>query len=310
MKVLNHIHAEQWSLYHGDSAVILNALPESSVDLTLFSIPFGSLFTYSASERDLGNCRSDAEFFAQYGYISRELLRVIKPGRQTCVHVMNLATTLASHGVIGIRDFRGAVIAHMVEQGFIYHGEWTIQKDPQGTAIRTHAKGLLFVQLERDAAWMRPAIPDNVLVFRKPGQNAVPVRPDVTRDEWIKFAHPVWTDIRETHTLNAVLAREAEDERHLCPLAIDTVERLIRLYSNRGETVLDPFNGIGTSGHVALSLGRRYIGIELKESYYRTAARYLSAAAAAARAGTLFDSLDQEETLLCAGPELEASVTE
>jgi hypothetical protein len=205
-----------WALYCGDSAEVLQGLPSSSVGLTVTSIPFSSLFTYSASDRDLGNCADDAEFFAHLGHITRELLRVTMPGRLACVHVMNLVTTKARDGVEGLRDFRGHTVRHFVEHGWIFHGEVCIDKDPQAAAIRTKAKGLLFVQLHKDSSWMRPALADYVLLFRAPGENPVAVKPDCDNEDWIRWARPIWYGIEETKVLNVAVARENDDERHIC----------------------------------------------------------------------------------------------
>lgn len=275
---------EQWAgenfqLYCGDSAEVLQGLPTASVGLTVTSIPFSSLFCYSASERDLGNCADDAEFFSHLSHITRELLRVTMPGRLACVHVMQLITTLTIHGVIGLRDFRGDTIRHFTEHGFIFHGEVAIDKCPQAAAIRTKAKGLLFVQLHKDSSWMRPALADYLLLFRAPGENPVAVNPDCDNEDWIRWARPIWYGIEETNVLNVQVARENDDERHVCPLQLDTIERAVRLWSNRGDVVLDPFAGIGSTGYVALLHGRRTVGVELKRAYAEVAARNLADAA-------------------------------
>lgn len=290
MNVIHQACGENWALYNADAAEAMQGLPPQSIDLAIFSPPFSSLYTYSPSERDLGNCRSDDEFFEHFGFITRELLRVLRPGRNVCVHVQQLTTTKATHGVIGMRDFRGDVIRHFTQQGFVFHGEVTIDKDPQAQAIRTKAVSLMFATLERDSIWLRPALADFILIFRVPGENRAPIHPDVSRDEWICWARPVWYGIRETDTLNVTVARRNDDERHLCPLQLSTIERCVRLWSNRGETVLDPFNGIGSTGVVAIQFGRRYVGIELKPEYAAVAARNLAAAETAAAAPSLFES--------------------
>jgi len=269
---------EGWRMMLGDSCERLKELPDESIDLSVFSPPFLSLFTYSPTERDVGNSRTDAEFYSHFGLIMDELLRVTKPGRNVAVHVQQVTTTLAVDGVIGVKDFRGGVIAAFKDHGFIYHGEVCIDKDPQAQAIRTHSKGLLFVQLHKDSVASRPALADYIIIFQKPGDNAVPVVPDLTNDEWIEWARPIWYGIRESETLNAAEAREFKDERHVAALQLETVERCIRLWSNKGETVLSPFAGIGTEGYVAVKQGRKYIGIELKGSYFNAACRNLSKA--------------------------------
>lgn len=264
-----------WRLLLGDSCERMQEIETESIDLSVYSPPFQSLYTYSPTERDLGNSRTREQFFTHYGFIIEELLRVTKPGRNTCVHVQQLTSTLNLDGVIGMKDFRGDVIRAYQDAGWVYHGEVTIDKDPQAQAIRTHSKGLLFVQLRKDSTWSRPALADYILLFRKPGDNAVPVQPDITNDEWIEWARPIWYGIKESDTLNRADARENADERHIAPLQLGTIERCVRLWSNPGETVLSPFAGIGSEGYEAVRLGRRFVGIELKPQYYEVAARNL-----------------------------------
>ena len=269
--VTDEEHGPMWSLMLGDSCERMTELSDESVDLSVYSPPFASLFTYSPSPRDLGNSASRGEFFDHYSFIIRENLRITKPGRICAVHVQQLTTTMATNGIIGLTDFRGQVIAAYLEAGWIFHGEVTVDKDPQAQAIRTKAQALMFVTKNRDSSMTRPALADYLLLFRKPGDNAVPIKNDVSNDEWIEWARPVWLDIRETNTLNARVARDAADERHICPLQLDFIERVVRLWSNVGETVFTPFAGIGSEVHTAVRLGRRGIGIELKPSYWRTA---------------------------------------
>jgi DNA modification methylase len=275
VKVLDQAQGEGWIAYNGDSSEILRGLPDGSIDLTVSSPPFASLFTYSASERDLGNSGDRAEFLMHFRFIIRELFRVTKPGRICAMHVQQVATTLAHDGVIGLSDFRGDVIRGFQAENWVYHGEVTIDKDPQQQAIRTHAKALLFVQFRKDSSWSRPAYADYLLFFRKPGENAVPVKPDVSNDAWIKLAHPVWYGIRESNTLNIAAARSQDDERHICPLQLDVIENCIHLWTNPGEVVFDPFGGIGSTPVTALRLGRKGMMIELKPEYYRVAVRNL-----------------------------------
>ena len=278
-----------WRALLGDSCERLAEIPDESVGLSVYSPPFASLFTYSPSPRDLGNNASRDEFFEHYGFIIRENLRVTIPGRICAVHVQQLATTKATHGVIGLTDFRGEVIRAYMGAGWIFHGEVTVDKDPQAQAIRTKAHALMFVTKNRDSSMTRPAMADYLLLFRKPGDNPVPIKTDVSNDEWIQWARPVWLDIRETNTLNARVAREDADEKHLCPLQLDFIERVIRLWSNPGEVVLTPFLGIGSEVHTAVRLGRRGVGIELKPSYWRTAVNNLRALDEEMAAGTLFE---------------------
>jgi len=267
-----------WDLINGDSCEELPKLDADTVDLSVYSPPFSSLFVYSATERDIGNSATHEEFVEHLGYVIRELLRVTKPGRLSCCHIAQVTSTKATHGVIGLIDLRGAMIKAFLEAGWIYHGDICIDKDPQAQAIRTHSKALLFVQLKKDSSWLRPALADYILVFRKPGDNLVPIHPDLSNEDWIEWARPIWYGIRESDTLNAAAGRENDDERHICPLQLGTIERCIRLWSNPGELVLSPFAGIGSEGYEAIRLGRRYIGIELKESYARTAVKNLQTA--------------------------------
>lgn len=269
--ITDDARGENWHLMLGDSCERLAEIPDDSVGLSVYSPPFASLFTYSPSIRDLGNSASRAEFLEHYGYIIRENLRVTMPGRIACIHVQQLTTTKATHGYTGLTDFRGDVIRAYVDNGWHFHGEVTVNKDPQAQAIRTKAHALTFATKNRDSAGTRPALADYLLLFRKPGDNAVPIKNDVSNDEWIEWAQPVWWDIKETNTLNVRVAREDADERHICPLQLDFIERCVRLWSNKGETVLSPFAGIGSEVYTAVKLGRYGLGCELKSSYWRTA---------------------------------------
>ena len=275
----NYMTAEEsgdgWQLWLGDSCERMAEIPDNSVGLSVYSPPFASLFTYSPSPRDLGNNATREDFLEHYSYIIRENLRITMPGRICAVHVQQLTTTMSAHGVIGLTDFRGQVIAAYVDAGWIFHGEVTVDKDPQAQAIRTKAQALMFVTKNRDSSMTRPALADYLLLFRKPGENPTQIKTDVTNDEWIEWARPVWLDIKEPNTLNARVAREAADERHICPLQLDFIERCVRLWSNPGETVFTPFAGIGSEVFVAVKHGRRAIGIELKPSYWQTAVRNL-----------------------------------
>lgn len=310
-----------WKMMLGDSAERIKEVPDESIDLSVFSPPFGALFVYSNTERDLGNSKNESEFFSHFSFITSELYRVMKPGRNICVHVAQLPLTKQTDGVIGIRDFRGDVIRHFVANNFVFHGEVTINKDPQAQAIRTHNKGLLFVQLKKDSSWLRPAFADYVLVFRKPGENAVPIHPDITNNDWISWAHPIWdvatTDedralfdssdlfdlapgtpllwygIRESDTLQGMReARDEKDGKHICPLQLGTIERCIRLWSNPGETVFSPFGGIGSEPYQALKFGRKGIAIELRPSYYEVAVKNLTQAEREAKSGSLLELME------------------
>jgi len=270
-----------WRMLLGDSTERLAELADDSVDMSVFSPPFSSLYTYSASERDLGNSANAGEFWTHFGYIIGHLLRVTKPGRNVAVHVAQVPMTMVADGAIAMRDFRGDTVREFVSRGFVFHGEVTIDKDPQAQAIRTKSKGLLFVQKERDRSWLRPAIADYILVFRKPGENMAPIVHDqITNDEWISWARPIWYGINEYEVLNYIEAREQRDEKHIAALQLETIRRCVRLWSNPGELVLSPFAGIGSEGYVAVELGRRFVGIELKRSYYEAACRNIARAGA------------------------------
>lgn len=286
-----------WELRNGDCVEELATILDDSIDLSVYSPPFMSLYTYTASDRDMGNCATGEEFFAHFGFLQRELLRVTKPGRLTCCHVAQVPAMLSRDGYIGMKDFRGQTIAAFIDNGWIYHGEVCIDKDPQAQAIRTKAKGLLFVQMKKDSSWSRPALADYILVFRKPGDNAVPVTHDgpeaeLTNEQWIQWARPIWYGIRESDTLQVAEARDDKDERHICPLQLGTIERCIRLWSNPGELVLSPFAGIGSEGYEAVRLGRRFLGFELKPQYAAVAAKNLGTAESLKQQTSLF--ADQE----------------
>ncbi len=273
--VTDDAEGDGWRLMLGDSCERMTEIPDNSVGLSVYSPPFASLFTYSPSPRDLGNSASRGEFFEHYGFIIAENLRITMPGRVACVHVQQLTTTKTTHGFSGLTDFRGDVIRAYLGAGWIFHGEVTVNKDPQAQAIRTKAQALMFVTKNRDSAMTRPALADYLLMFRKPGDNETPIKNDVSNDEWIDWAQPIWLDIRETNTLNARVARDDADERHICPLQLDFIERCVRLWSNPGETVFTPFAGIGSEVYVAVERGRRGLGIELKPAYWSQAVKNL-----------------------------------
>ena len=290
--VTDDAQGEGWHLMLGDSCERLTEVADESVDLSVYSPPFASLFTYSPSLRDLGNNATRDDFLDHYGFVIREVLRTTKPGRVSCVHVQQLTTTKATHGYSGLTDFRGQVIQAHVDNGWQFHGEVTVDKDPQAQAIRTKAQALMFTTKNRDSSATRPGLADYLLLFRKPGDNKVPIKTDVSNEEWIEWARPVWLDIKETDTLNAAVARSNADERHICPLQLGFIARCIRLWSNPGETVLSPFAGIGSEGHEALRLGRRFVGCELKPSYWNVAARNLATASRMKDQGDLLSLLD------------------
>lgn len=311
--ITDDAQGDNWRLMLGDSCERLTELADDSIDMSVCSPPFDSLFTYSSSTRDLGNSSSRAEFLEHYRYIVREQLRVTKPGRNACIHVQQLTTSKATHGRIGLSDFRGDVIRLLEEEGWIFFGECTVFKDPQAQSIRTKAHSLMFVTKNRDRAQIRPALADYLLIFKKPGDNAdpIPSEPDageVTNDDWIEWASPIWTDateggwldpdgnlspvwfgIRESDTLNVRVAREDADEKHIAPLQLEFIRRCILLYSKPGETVLTPFAGIGSELYMAVKLGRRAVGCELKPSYWRTAVDNLTNLELEMDIPTLFD---------------------
>lgn len=267
---------DKYALYNGDSCEILKGIPDNSVHFMVYSPPFASLYTYSNSERDLGNCRTRAEFYAQFEYIAQELFRVLMPGRNMSFHCMNLPTSKERDGFIGITDFRGELIRIFERQGFIFHSEVCIWKDPVTAMQRTKALGLLHKQVKKDSCMSRQGIPDYLITMRKPGDNPEPVthtNESFPVDAWQRYASPVWIDINPSNTLQFRSAREDKDERHICPLQLDVIKRAILLWTNPGDIVLTPFLGIGSEAYVALELKRRAIGIELKESYYEQAVK-------------------------------------
>jgi DNA modification methylase len=284
-----------WTAMLGDACERMRELGDDSIDLSVYSPPFADLYTYTSSERDLGNSRDWDEFFNHYAFIIREVLRVTKPGRVTCVHTSDIPALAQNDGYIGIKDFPGRVIQAYEREGWIFHGRIVISKNPQAQAIRTHSKGLLFVQLRKDSVNSRPALIDQVLLFRKPGDNAVPITPvdngEMDNEVWINWAAGIWTDINETNVLQHGYnsGRAHDDEKHICPLQLETIERCVKLYSNPGEMVLSPFGGIGSEGYVALREGRRAVIIELKKSYFDEAIKNLRAAVAKSGVSTLFD---------------------
>lgn len=276
MNVLNQEVNEKFSLYNGDSVEVLKGIPDNSIHYSIFSPPFASLYTYSNSDRDMGNSKTDDEFYEHFTFLVKELYRVTMPGRLLSFHCMNLPTSKVRDGVIGIKDFRGLLIRIFTDAGWIYHSEVCIWKNPVTAMQRTKALGLLWKQLKKDSAMSRQGIPDFIVTMRKPGDN--PERVTHT-DElfpcnvWQKYASPVWMDINQSDTLQRKSAREDKDEKHICPLQLEVIKRCIELWSNPNDIVLDPFAGIGSTPYVALRMGRRGLGVELKESYYEQAVK-------------------------------------
>lgn len=275
--MVNTIKEDNYTLMLGDSVERLKELENNSIDMSIFSPPFLDLYTYSPTERDVGNSLTKEHFFRHFGFIIDELFRTTKPGRVCAVHCADVPALLVKDGYIGLKDFPGAVIVAYEKRGWIFHGRVTIDKNPQAQAIRTHSKALLFRQLDKDSIWSRPAIGDYILAFMKPGENIVPILPvengEITREEWIKWAHPVWYDIKESDTLQYRDARGDKDDKHVCPLQLETIRRSITLWSNPGETILSPFAGIGSEIYVALQMKRKAIGIELKPLYFQAMKR-------------------------------------
>jgi len=311
--ITDEAHGTNWSMLLGDSCERLAELPDNSIDLSVCSPPFDSLYTYSPSVRDLGNSASRIEFLDHYRFIVEHQLRVTKPGRNACIHVQQVATKKAVDGYVGLTDFRGDVIRLFQDVGWTFFGEVTIWKDPQAQSIRTKSQQLAFASKNRDSMRIRPALADYLLIFKKPGDNATPVpneavRGEVTNDDWIEWASPIWSDahaggwlandghicpvwhgIRESDTLNARAGRDKADERHIAPLQLGFIDRCVRMWSNPGELILTPFGGIGSELYQSVKRGRRAIGVELKPSYWRAAVDNLTALESELSAPTLFD---------------------
>lgn len=288
MDIIKQQSGENWNLYNGDCVEVVSGLPDSSIDYSIFSPPFASLYTYSNSPRDMGNCRTDAEFFEHFSFLVAELARVMKPGRNVSFHCMQLPTSKERDGYIGLKDFRGELIRCFQQHGFIYASEVVIWKDPVTAMQRTKALGLLHKTVRTNASMCRQGIPDYLITMRSPGEVSDKVTHDPAQypvDKWQKVASPIWMDIDPSDTLQYRSAREHDDERHICPLQLDVIRRGVDLWTNPGDIVLSPFAGIGSEGFVALEMGRRFIGAELKESYFNQAAQNL---ANASKQGDLF----------------------
>ena len=279
MNCINQTIGHDFALYHGDCIDVLQGIPDASIDYSIFSPPFASLYTYSNSPRDLGNCKDDAEFFEHFAHVITELRRVLKPGRNVSFHCMLLPTSKERDGYIGLKDFRGELIRAFQAQGFIYASEVCIWKDPVTAMQRTKALGLLHKTVRGNAAMSRQGIPDYLVTMRKPGESERVIHDplDYPVDKWQDVASPVWTDIDPNDTLQYRSAREHDDERHICPLQLEVIRRGVELWTNPNDIVLSPFAGIGSEGHVSMELGRRFVGIELKDSYYKQAAENLRA---------------------------------
>lgn len=310
MQVKDFHQGNNFIVYNADCIEVAKDLDDESVGFIIYSPPFSSLYTYSNDERDMGNCKSDDEFFNHFGFLIADMYRMLKPGRLMAVHCMNMPTSKQNDGFIGIKDFRGDLIRAFQSHGFIYHSEVCIWKDPVVAMQRTKALGLLHKTIKKDSSMSRQGIADYLIVMRKPGENETPIageleyyvgddpapgfkeliradgssiwvvdREGATNiDTWQRYASPVWMDINQTRTLQFQNARATDDERHICPLQLDVIERAMQLWSKECDVVFSPFTGIGSEGYVAIQMGRKFIGAELKESYFALAKRNLDEA--------------------------------
>lgn len=287
MNILDKYITDRYALYNGDTTEIIKSFPDNSMGMSVFSPPFSALYTYSNSDRDLGNSRNDEEFFTHFEFISKELYRILKPGRVMAVHCMQIPAMKERDGYIGIKDFRGDLIRLFQKCGFIYHGEVTIWKDPVVEMQRTKALGLLHKQLKKDSSRTRMGLPDYIIFMRKDGDNSEPIEhtnetfpvdlwQDYASPVWREYASPVWWNINQSDTLNRMFDDE-ESERHICPLQLPVIERCVKLYSNEGDTVFTPFMGIASEVYQSVKMGRKAIGIELKREYYLQAVSNMKA---------------------------------
>lgn len=302
IKVINQCHEDNFSIYHGDSCEVIKAIPTESVHLIVTSPPFPNMYVYNDSARDIGNNKSREDLLYHFGFLVEELNRVLKEGRECCIHLTQMPLFKGKDNMVGLMDFRGDVIRLFQEKDFIYFGEVCIDKNPQLKAIRTKEMSLLFKTLSQDSSNSRMAMADYVLFFKKKGENEIPIKAGInkkynkdegwiTQEEWIRWARPVWyasdwnpnkgtidqeDAINETDVLNVALGRDTDDEKHLAPLQLGVIKRLVKLKTNPGEIVLDPFNGIGSTGYQSILLNRKYIGIELKKSYYNATIKFMN----------------------------------
>ncbi len=308
MKVFDQTITEQYAVYHGDSCEVMKGIPDMSVGLSVFSPPFAELYTYSDNPQDLGNSKDYADFFKHFDFIIDELFRVMMNGRNVCIHCIDIPAMKERDGYIGLKDFPGDIIRAFQKRGFIYHSRVVIWKNPLIEATRTKALGLMHKQLLKDSAISRQGLPDYVITMRKPGENEMPVthgegfmsfigenEPTETglkysHEVWRRYASPVWTDINQSNTLNFREARDEKDEKHICPLQLDVIERCIELWSNPGDTVFTPFMGVGSEVYTAVKKGRLGIGIELKTSYYNQACINIKRAIEETDEKSLFDT--------------------
>lgn len=283
MNVIDQAVANRYALYHGDSVEITKEIPDNSIHYTIFSPPFSQLYVYSNSDRDMGNCKGDEEFYNHFKYLAKELYRITMPGRLLSFHCMDLPLMKSRDGVIGLKDFPALMLKIFQDCGFIYHSKVTIWKNPVTEMQRTKALGLLHKQIKKDSSMSRQGLPDYVITVRKPGDN--PERVEHTNESfpvnvWQNYASPVWMDIRQSDTLQRKSARSEQDEKHICPLQLEVIQRCIELWTNPNDIVLDPFGGIGSTPYVALKLGRRGIASELKDSYFEQLKKNVESVAA------------------------------
>ncbi len=281
IKCLNSAFGNRFAAYNGDCIAVTEQMNDETIGFSIYSPPFTNIFVYSDSEADMGNCSTDEEFNDHFRFLVKQMYRLTKPGRLTAVHCSDLPSSKWKDGVIGLKDFPGDIVRIHQAEGWIFHSRVCVWRDPVVEMTRTKALGLLYKQLKKDSTRSRMGIADYVLVFRKPGDNAEPVEQmpeNFPVSQWQKWASPVWMDINQTNTLNVRMAKDGADEKHLCPLQLDLIERAVTMWSNPGDIVLSPFMGIGSEGVTSLKLKRKFVGIELKPSYFKHACRYLEAA--------------------------------
>lgn len=298
MNILNQVINDRFAIYHADNVELVRGIPDDSIHYTLFSPPFSSLYTYSNSDRDMGNSKNDTEFMNHFRYLAKELYRITMPGRLLSFHCMDLPLMKERDGVIGLKDFPSMIRQVFEDCGFIYHSKVTIYKSPVSEMQRTKALGLLHKQIKKDSAMSRQGIPDYIVTMRKPGEN--PERVTHTDESfpvsvWQRYASPVWMDIRQSDTLQRTSARAEKDEKHIAPLQLEVIKRCIELWTNPGDIVLDPFAGIGSTNFVALRMNRRTMGVELKESYYNQAVANCQQALQMELLEDLFDEKEAQE---------------
>jgi len=310
VKVIDQIITDDYALYHGDSTHVLRGIPDGKIGYMIFSPPFADLYTYSNNEEDLGNSRNYDEFFEHFSYQIKEYFRVMMPGRCISVHCMDLPTHIGREGFIGLRDFPGDIIRAFENHGFIYHSRVCIWKNPLIAATRTKALGLMHKQLCKDSAICRQGIADTLITMRKPGENHEPIshgtgyKEFIGEDEpteagikyshevWRRYASPVWMDINPSDTLSFRLARDDKDEKHICPLQLQVIERGVELWSNPGDVCMSPFGGIGSEPYIFIKKNRKAVAVELKKSYYDQMVKNAAAAIRERNEQTLFDAVE------------------